>query len=157
MAQFPAGVALFHFQIFFYRKRWGTCTFFYRKFEPVLKQAVIKDTAPEEAPENIVLGTAKGGLYEALAADMLYKRGYRDIYYYKDAKSTSEIEFLITDQEGLLPIEIKAGRKKANSLNNILRNDLIAKGYKLSGQNVGQVGKRITLPVYMLIFLPPQH
>lgn len=122
-------------------------------FDFSLKQMILSDGALEDKALNIMLGTAKGGLYEALAADMLIKRGYHDIYFYKDVKSTAELEFLIEYEDGILPIEIKAGRKKANSLNNVLKMDSIIKGYKLSLQNVGCVDKKITMPLYMLMFL----
>ncbi len=121
-------------------------------FDFSLKQLVLEDNLLEEKSLNIMLGTAKGGLYEALAADMLIKSGRQDIYFYKNVKNTAEIEFVVENEKGLLPIEIKAGRKKANSLDGILQQDSIEKGYKLSLQNVGRVGKKVTMPLYMLMF-----
>lgn len=118
-----------------------------------LKKALLEDSSLEEIGSGLVIGTAKGGLYEALAADMLIKNGYNNIYFYKDIKSTSELEFIIPSENGILPIEIKAGRKRANSLYNILENSQIPFGYKLSSQNVGITDKKITLPLYMLMFL----
>ena len=50
-------------------------------------------------------------------------------------------------------MEIKAGRNTTASLNRILEQDNIPYGYKLSSQNVGTAGKKITLPLYMLMFL----
>ena len=119
----------------------------------MLKGALMQETSMEEKPLNLVIGTAKGGLYEALAADLLRKRGYRELYFLKDQKSTREIEFFITNQDGIIPVEIKAGRNKANSLGRMLENPLIPYGYKMSSQNVGVAGKRITLPLYMLMFI----
>ena len=122
-------------------------------FDFSLKSAILNDGDMEEKSSNIMLGTAKGGLFEALAADMLVKSGHKDIYFYKDAKSTSEIEFVIEGSDGAIPIEIKAGRKRANSLAGILQDDRIAYGYKMSSQNTGVSGKLITMPLYMLMFL----
>ncbi len=119
----------------------------------LIKSAILQDESLEDKPVNLNIGTAKGGLYEALAADLLRKRGYRELYFLKDQKSTREIEFFITNEDGIIPVEIKAGRNKANSLGHILENELIPYGYKMSSQNVGVSGKRITLPVYMLMFL----
>lgn len=119
----------------------------------VLKGALREDNSIESPASNIMIRTAKGGLYEALAADMLVKRGYTNLFFLKDAKSTREIEFLITNADGIVPVEIKAGRSKANSLGKLLENELIPYGYKLASQNVGVSGKRITLPLYMLMFL----
>ena len=100
-----------------------------------------------------MLKTGKGGLYEALACDILVKAGKKDLFFYKDVKSTAEIEFLIEGEDGVIPLEIKAGRKKANSLGKLLENTSIKKGYKLSSQNIGTAGKKVTLPLYMLQYL----
>ena len=119
----------------------------------LLKGALLQEGAMEEKPLNLMIGSAKGGLYEALAADMLRKRGCRDLYFLKDQESTREIEFSITNGDGIIPVEIKAGRNKANSLGRMLENPMIPYGYKMSSQNVGVSGKRITLPVYMMMFV----
>ena len=119
----------------------------------MVKGALLEEQSMEGKPLNLSIGSAKGGLYEALAADLLRKRGYRDLYFLKDQKSTREIEFFITNEDGIIPVEIKAGRNKANSLGHILENPLVPYGYKMSSQNVGVSGKRITLPLYMLMFI----
>ena len=106
----------------------------------------------EDKSTNIMLGTAKGGLYEALVADFLIKKDIEKLYFYKNVKSTMEVEFLITNEDGVIPIEVKAGKKKANSLNRILESGMCKYGYKLASQNVGVIGNRITLPLYMLMF-----
>ena len=121
-------------------------------FDFALKKALIEDGAMEEKSMNIMLGTAKGGLYEALVADFLIKKDIERIYFYKDVKSTMELEFLITSEEGIVPVEVKAGRKKANSLNKILEAGICKYGFKLSSQNVGVIGNKITMPLYMLMF-----
>ena len=118
-----------------------------------MKKALLSEKSLEESPSHIMLGTVKGGLYEALAADLLIKNGHKQLYFYKHPKNTMEIEFLYLTEDGLIPVEIKAGRKKANSLASILENDKIPYGYKLASQNIGVSGKRITLPLYMLCFL----
>ena len=121
---------------------------------PYLVKTALLDDAKLEAPaNNMVIGTAKGGIYEALAADMLIKRGYTELMFLKDAKSTREVEFFITNDDGIIPVEIKAGRNKANSLGHLLEKEIIPYGYKMSSQNVGVSGKLITLPLYMLMFV----
>ena len=119
----------------------------------LVKGALLEDSSLEQAPVNLSIGSAKGGLYEALAADMLIKKGYQELFFLKDQKSTREVEFIITNEDGIIPVEIKAGRNKANSLGHLLENPMIPYGYKLASQNVGVSGKRITLPLYMLMFL----
>ena len=119
----------------------------------LIKGALLEDPSLEQASANLSVGSAKGGLYEALAADMLIKRGYQELFFLKDQKSTREVEFIITNEDGIIPIEIKAGRNKANSLGHLLENPAIPYGYKLASQNVGVSGKKVTLPLYMLMFL----
>ena len=118
-----------------------------------LKKALLEDGTIEDTGDGLIIGTAKGGLYEALAADMLTKNDHGNIYFYKDIKSTAELEFIIPSVDGALPIEIKAGKKRANSLYNILDNSHIPFGYKLSSQNVGVSDKKVTLPMYMMMFI----
>ncbi len=55
--------------------------------------------------------------------------------------------------DGVIPVEIKAGKSSTASLNRLLESDSIAYGYKMASQNVGCVGKKITLPLYMLMFI----
>lgn len=124
------------------------------KYDESLKKAIINDKKIENKSSSLLLRTAKGGLYEALAADMLYKSGYSKIYFYKHEKNTSEIEFIIQKGDDIVPIEIKAGREKANSLKNILNdNEYISYGYKMSSNNIGVNGKLITMPLYLLMFV----
>ena len=106
----------------------------------------------EAKPDNLVLRVAKGGLYEALAADILLKSGKKLTFFRNDA-GTIELEFFFETADGIIPVEIKAGRSSTTSLNRILEQDNIPYGYKLSSQNVGVSGKKITLPLYMLMFL----
>ncbi|MCR5196687.1 MAG: AAA family ATPase [Pseudobutyrivibrio sp.] len=123
-------------------------------YDESLKKALLEDASIEEKPAGLVLGTAKGALYEALAAEMLYKRGYDKLFFYKHEKSTSEVEFVITKGDELLPIEIKAGRKQANSLRNILEsNAKLNRGYKMASLNIGQSDKIVSMPMFMLMFM----
>ena len=123
-------------------------------YDESLKKALLEDERIEDSPGGLILGTAKGALYEALTADMLYKRGFEKLYFYKHEKNTSEIEFIIMDKDEILPIEIKAGRKQANSLRNILNeNNHLKRGYKMASINIGISDKIISMPMFMLMFL----
>ena len=117
-----------------------------------LKNVLLHDGMLEAKPDNLVLRVAKGGLYEALAADILLKSGKKLTFFRNDA-GTIELEFFFETAEGIIPVEIKAGRSSTASLNRILQQDNIPYGYKLSSQNVGVAGKKITLPLYMLMFI----
>ena len=118
-----------------------------------LKAALLEENDLEGKPEHIILKTAKGGLYEALAADMLIKRGYKNLFFHRNESGTAEIEFLIENEDGVVPIEIKAGRAATKTLNRLLEKEDIKYGYKMSSGNVGVAGKKITLPLYMMMFL----
>ena len=117
-----------------------------------MKQALIADGGSVTQTESVILKTAKGGIYEALAAEMLWKRGMHDLHFFRNPSGTVEIEFLIEDRDGVIPAEVKAGKNQTRSLNTVLENPNILKGYKFADQNAGISGKKITLPLYMLMF-----
>ena len=117
-----------------------------------MKRALLGAEDSLSQTESIVLRTAKGGICEALAADILWKRGYTDLHFYRNGPGTVEIEFLIEGADGVIPVEIKAGSNKTRSLDSLLSDPDIVKGYKFADQNAGTVGKKITLPLYMLMF-----
>lgn len=58
------------------------------------KNAIIQDADINSSDSNIVLKTTKGGIYEALVAEMLTKSGYKDLRFFRNESGTVEIEFL---------------------------------------------------------------
>ena len=108
-----------------------------------MKKAIIDDT---------LTGAAKGGIYENLIADMLVKRGHK-LNYFRSQNGETEIEFLITKEAQIIPVEVKANRGATVSLNRILEQTQIPYGYKLISGNVGVNDKKIVLPLYMAMFL----
>ncbi len=101
---------------------------------------------------NTLKGPAKGGLYENLVCDMLVKRGYK-LNYYKTENDSQEIEFLITKDGEVVPVEVKAGNGASVSLNMFMEKYEPTTAYKLISGNVGVADKKITLPLYMAMFL----
>lgn len=119
-----------------------------------LKRALLEDEDFfDQALSNPVLKTAKGGLYEALVAEMLWKNGHSDLYFFRNEQGTVEIEYLFDSTDGTVPVEVKAGKTKTKSLNSVLKQEDIRFGYKLADQNVGVKEKKVTLPLYMAMFL----
>ncbi len=108
-----------------------------------MKTAVLNDTLE---------GPAKGGIYESLIADILFKSGNR-LYYYKKEDSTLEIEFLLEREASVVPVEVKAKRGSSRSLNELLKDERIRRGYKLTAQNAGITENKITLPLYLALFI----
>ena len=118
-----------------------------------MKQLLIQDLAIEQKPENLVLGVAKGGIYEAFAASVLHKKGINRLHFFRNEKATQEIEFIIETKDGIVPIEVKAGRTGTKSLNAVLQDEKISYGFKFSSQNIGKQDKKITMPLYLLPFI----
>ncbi len=118
-------------------------------FDYGLKSALLT----EDKSKAPIIEQAKGGLYEALISDILVKNGHRDLFYYDNQSSGREIEFMIEGENGIIPIEVKAGNNRSRSLDKILEDDNIKLGYKLVSGNIGVTGKKVTIPLYMAMFL----
>ena len=97
-------------------------------------------------------GNAKGGLYENLVAGMLERKGL-PLYYYKNEQGSREVEFAFESDGGIVPVEVKSSNGATVSLNEALEKPQVPYGYKLVDGNVGVVGKKITLPHYMAMFI----
>ncbi len=94
-----------------------------------------------------------GSIYENAIAEELVSKGF-DLYYYKNNK-LGEIDFLIENKGTIIPFEIKSGKnfKRHNALDNLLENNFdIEKAYILSNNNLERNGKKIYLPIYMIMF-----
>ena len=103
---------------------------------------------------NRNFNTYKGAILENIVGDMLVKQGY-DLYYYKNEKSTIEMDFFIRNTSSLIPIEVKAADNSTKSLNKLTDPDKypeIKFGIKLCNKNIGFNGKFYTFP-YFLTFL----
>lgn len=59
------------------------------------------------------------GIYENLIADILIKKGLP--LYYKNDSNSQEIEFLLTKESEIVPVEVKSSNGSTLSLNNFLR------------------------------------
>lgn len=102
--------------------------------------------------KDVLTGPAKGGIYENLVFDMLVKRGVA-LNYYKNDKNTQEIEFLFARDGAVIPVEVKSKRGATISLNHFIEEFAPPYAYKLVAGNVGVSGTKITLPLYMAIFI----
>ena len=103
---------------------------------------------------NKNFNTYKGALYENIVADMLVKSGY-SLYFFKNEKSTLEMDFFVRDANSLIPIEVKVNDNATASLNNLIDGKIykdINYGIKLCNKNIGFNGKFYTFP-YFLTFL----
>lgn len=97
-----------------------------------------------------------GALYEAVVAKELDAHGF-SLYYYNN-KKRGEVDFLIEQGNQVIPIEVKSGKdyRRLVALDNLLRDyQDIPYGYVLTNDNVSVNGKKIYLPIYMLLFIQP--
>ena len=104
--------------------------------------------------ENTLFGNSKGGIYECAIADALYKKGY-PLYFYKNETTKRKIDVMIQKDGVVVPIEVKSGNTRANSLKSILKTNAdIPYGYKFVDGNIGVSDDGIiTLPLYMIAFI----
>lgn len=94
----------------------------------------------------------KGAIYENLMANILLSQGY-ELYYFKNEKSTLEIDFVIMSKDVIIPVEIKATSSKAKSLNEVVKNNLkypyVKYGIKISSNNIELKNNILNLPHYL--------
>ena len=90
--------------------------------------------------------------YENLIADMLTKQGYK-LNYYRTENGSTKVEFLISNNAKVIPIEVKANNGSTISLNEMLKRNDIPFGYKFISGNIGVNDKKIVMPLYMAMFL----
>ncbi len=102
--------------------------------------------------DNSIRGFAKGGIYENVVMGLLVRSGYAPSYYLPKT-NLSEIDFLIESENGIVPIEVKAGNDSSVSFDRFLNRPDVEIGYKFVNGNIGKSGKKITLPHYMAAFI----
>lgn len=101
---------------------------------------------------NALKGAIKGGIYENLIADFLIKKNL-PLHYYKNDSNSQEIEFLLTQNTEIIPVEVKSSNGSTVSLNTFLQEFKPRLGLKFISGNVGVADKKFTLPLYMAMFL----
>lgn len=116
--------------------------------------ASLDDESQEDLRKNRNLGTYKGALYENVVGDMLRKAGYR-LYYYRNEKSTVEMDFFVRDARSLVPVEVKASDNATRSLVKLCSGAYpdIQFGIKLCHKNIGFNGSFYTIPYFLTFML----
>ena len=96
-----------------------------------------------------------GAIYEDVIAQELIAHNYN--LFFHSNKKYGEIDFLIEENNKVIPIEIKSGKdyKRHSALNNLLNNDAfdLEKGYVFCNGNLELKNKVIYLPIYMIMFI----
>lgn len=119
--------------------------------------ASLDEEAQEDLRANRNFNTYKGALYENIVADMLVKQGY-DLYFYKNEKSTVEMDFFVRDANSLVPVEVKAADNATSSLNKLTdtvsgQYPDIRYGIKFCNKNIGFNGRFYTFPYFCAFLL----
>lgn len=115
----------------------------------------LDEEAQEDLRANKNFNIYKGAVYENIVGDMLVKQGYQ-LYFYRNAKGTVEMDFFVRDADSLIPVEVKADDGSTRSLNNLISQEKygdIRYGIKLGNRNIGFNGKFYTFPYFLTFFL----
>ena len=70
-----------------------------------------------------------------------------------DWKKAKNKEFLLTQKTNVIPIEVKSGNNATVSLNKFLEEFKPPFGIKFITGNLGIANSKVTLPLYMAVFL----
>lgn len=117
--------------------------------------ASLDEEAQEDLRKNQNFNTYKGAIYENIIADCLVKQGY-ELYYYKNEKSTIEMDFFVRDAHSVIPVEVKANDNATASLNRLIDDSRfreIEYGIKFCNKNIGFNGKFYTFPYFCAFLL----
>ena len=128
---------------------------FFRAYTADLSLLIgMKDFAiKQQIVDNKLSGNTKGGLYECVIADILYKKGFV-LYFYKNETTRKEVDFIIQKDGNVIPIEVKSGNTRTTSLNKVFKKwPDIETAYKFVDGNMGKENNIITAPLYMAMFV----
>lgn len=117
--------------------------------------SLLDEESQEDLRANKNLGIYKGGLYENIVGEALWKSGYK-LFYYKKEDGTLEEDFFIRSQENLIPVEVKAVTNKAKSLKTLISSTKykdIAYGFKFKEGNIGYAERIYTFPYFCAFLL----
>ncbi len=115
----------------------------------------LDDEVQDDLRANKNFNTYKGAIYENIVADMMYKQGY-SLYFFRNEKSTIEMDFFVRDADSLIPVEVKANDNSTPSLNKLIDKPEYADikyGIKLGRKNIGWNGKFYTFPYFLSFML----
>ena len=115
----------------------------------------LDEEVQEDLRYNKNFNTYKGAIYENIISEILVKQGYK-LYFYKNEKSTIEMDFMIRDRNSLIPVEVKANDQATTSLNKLIKDQKysdIHYGIKFANKNIGFKDYFYTFPYFLAFFL----
>lgn len=117
--------------------------------------SMLDEDAQEDLRCNRNLGIYKGAVYENIVAEALAKAGF-DLYYWKRDNSPLEEEFFVRHKDDLVPVEVKAGNGRSQSLRELIGNPKYTEvrwGVKFADANIGYSNRILTLPWFCAFLL----
>ena len=94
----------------------------------------------------------KGAVAESYVATELIS-GNNDLYYW-ESKATAEIDFLLYNEDGIIPVEVKSSdNTKSKSLQTYMKSFNPKYGLRISTKNFGFVGNIKSIPLYAVFCL----
>ena len=115
----------------------------------------LDEESQNDLRNNQNFGTYKGALYENIVAEMLTKAGF-ELYFYRDEQNKIEMDFILRDEQSIIPVEVKASDNATYSLNKLIDEKQyknIKYGIKLCNKNIEFNGKFYTFPYFMTFLL----
>jgi len=107
----------------------------------VSSKAIVDDTT--------IYTEFKGALAEQFVCQELVASGEK-IFYWSADDSRQEIDFLIENNDGIIPIEVKSGKNLTSiSFNKFIKINQSKYGYKVSNRPFVNNRKIINLPLYL--------
>lgn len=120
-----------------------------------LLMAALDDEVQEDIRKNKNFNAYKGAIFENVVASMLVAEGYQ-LYFYRNEKSTLELDFMVRDKNSLVPLEVKSTDGISKSVNHAIAKKEysdIKYGIKLADKNIGYNGRIYTFPYFMTFML----
>lgn len=115
--------------------------------------SILKISISDILNDNISL--YKGVIVENYVANELISNGH-NLYYYRNSNNTNEIDFLLYNEDGIIPIEIKASNNtKSRSLNNYIEQFNPKYSIRISTKDFGYDPKNKikSIPLYATFLL----
>ena len=120
-----------------------------------LLMAALDDEVQEDIRKNKNFNAYKGAIFENVVASMLVAEGYQ-LYFYRNEKSTLELDFMVRDKNSLVPLEVKSTDGISKSVNHAIAKKEysdIKYRIKLADKNIGYNGRIYTFPYFMTFML----
>lgn len=103
---------------------------------------------------NVLFSDFKGALTEQYVLQQLKEKSSLSIYYWSAENSRGEIDFLLQDEENIIPVEVKAEENlQAKSLRVFVERNPGLKGIRLSMSPYREQDWLVNYPLYSILAL----